>query len=253
MPAAFIGHGSPMNALERNRYTDAWRAFGASLPRPRAVLVVSAHWYINATAVTAMESPRTIHDFFGFPDELFAVEYPAPGAPWLAEAVAAAAQPHWVGADADSWGIDHGTWSVLCHVFPDADVPVAQLAMNAALPFEDHVDIGARLAPLRDEGVLILGSGNIVHNLRLFRFHDPAPTDWAARADEVIRAHIESGDHAALADWRVLGADVALGIPTPEHYLPLLYILALQRQGEQIHIFNDVVISAISMTSVLIG
>jgi 4,5-DOPA dioxygenase extradiol len=228
MPAAFIGHGSPMNALEHNRYTDAWRAFGASVPKPRAVLVVSAHWYINATAVTAMETPRTIHDFFGFPDELFAVEYPAPGAPWLAEAVAAVAEPHWVGADADSWGIDHGTWSVLCHMFPNADVPVAQLAINASLPFEDHVDIGARLAPLRDEGVLILGSGNVVHNLRMIDWSRPdAAFDWAKRFDEAGRKVMTSNPGDVL---RLRGEpEFAQAVPTPDHFIPLLYLAGVAR------------------------
>jgi 4,5-DOPA dioxygenase extradiol len=226
LPAAFIGHGSPLNALEENRYTVAWRSFGASVPQPRAILVVSAHWFINATAVTAMASPRTIHDFYGFPDELFAVEYPAPGSPELAEEIADIVKPVWVGVDRDSWGLDHGTWSVLCHAFPDADIPVVQLSINAAKPFDYHVDLGARLAPLRNNGVLIVGSGNVVHNLRAIQ---PALAsrgfDWAQRFDDAARALMTDGP-GSIARLQAHD-DFRPAVPTPDHFIPLLYLAGL--------------------------
>jgi 4,5-DOPA dioxygenase extradiol len=226
MPAAFIGHGSPMNALESNRYTGSWRALGAALPRPRAVLVVSAHWYINATAVTAMRRPRTIHDFFGFPDDLFAVDYPAPGAPEIAAEVEEIARPTWVGQDVDSWGIDHGTWSVLTHMFPEADVPVVQLSIDATKSFDEHLDLGARLAPLRESGVLVVGSGNVVHNLGGM---DPRRRDegfdWAQRFDDAARATM-TGSPDALPG--IVGArDFDAAVPTPDHFIPLLYLAGL--------------------------
>jgi len=226
MPAAFIGHGSPMNTLERNRYTESWRAFGASVPRPRAILMVSAHWTINATAVTAMARPKTIHDFYGFPQALFDVQYPAPGFPALAEEVADVVQPEYVGADLDSWGLDHGTWSVLVHAFPDADIPVVQLSLNILKPPEWHVAMGAKLAALRDRGVLLMGSGNVVHNLRAIDWNQPdAGFDWARRFDEDARRVMTERpeDAASLTTHR----DYQQSAPTPEHFLPLLYLAGL--------------------------
>ena len=252
MPAMFVGHGSPMNALEDNAFTRGWRGAAQRIPRPRAILCVSAHWESRGTFAAATPAPETIHDFYGFPKALFDVNYRAPGDPALAQQIASLTTSTLVQTTTD-YGLDHGAWSVLCIMYPRADIPVIQLSLDTAQPGAFHYRLGQELGVLRDEGVLILGSGNIVHNLRLFRFHDLAPIDWAARADAAIRTRIEAGDHAELQDWRSLGADVALGIPTPEHYLPLLYALGTQREGDKIHIFNDRVTSAISMTSLQIG
>ncbi|MET0827433.1 MAG: 4,5-DOPA dioxygenase extradiol, partial [Acidimicrobiales bacterium] len=231
-----------------------WGAFGRSVPRPRAVLCISAHWYVNATAVTAMAQPRTIHDFFGFPDELFAVEYPAPGLPELAEEVADVVDPVWVGADADSWGLDHGTWSVLVHMFPEADIPVVQLSINAIEPFDFHVDLGARLAPLRERGVLVVASGNVVHNLRAVNWSTPdAGFDWAQRFDEDAKAAMTStpGEIGRLRGH----ADFAAAVPTPDHYLPLLYLAGLaDAAGTPADILIDgYAYGSLSMTSYTLG
>lgn len=223
MPTAFLGHGSPMNALEMNRFSAAWRAFGDSTPRPRAILVISAHWYVQVTAVTAMAWPRTIHDFYGFPHELFEVEYPAPGDLCLAEEVAELAKPISVGLDRDGWGLDHGTWSVLRHAFPEADVPVVQLSIDARKSFDEHVALGAKLASLREQGVLIIGSGNVVHNLRELDWSKPdLAYDWARRFDDAARELLRANPADAAGLER--HPDFRRAHPTPDHFVPLLYI-----------------------------
>jgi 4,5-DOPA dioxygenase extradiol len=254
MPAAFLGHGNPMNALERNRYTEAWAAFGRSVPRPRAILVVSAHWYVQATAVTAMARPRTIHDFFGFPPALFDVEYPAPGLPELVEQVADLVKPTWVGADLDSWGIDHGAWSVLRHAFPDADVPVVQLSINALKPADYHLQLGAGLAPLREDGVLVIGSGNVVHDLgAVSRAMPDAGFDWARRFDDAAR-ELMLTDPAGVG--RLDGhRDHSRAVPTPDHFLPLLYVAGLAgASGQPADVLVDgYCYGSLSMTSYTVG
>lgn len=235
MPAIFFGHGNPMNALQDNAFTRGWRAIGDSLPRPKAVLAVSAHWYLPATLVTAMDTPRTIHDFGGFPRELYEITYPAPGSPELASRVEELLAPLAVGRD-HGWGLDHGTWSVLCHVFPDADIPVVQLSIDETEPPQFHYETARRLAPLREEGVLVIGSGNVVHNLHSYSWgrHTPEPLEWAARFDQHARKLITAGDDRALVDYEMLGSDALLSVPTPEHYLPLLYVIALRSEGEPV-------------------
>ena len=254
MPVAFFGHGTPMNALGDNRYSRAWAAFGASVPRPRAILMISAHWYLNATALTAMARPRTIHDFYGFPDELFAVEYPAPGDPELAAEIAEVLQPFEVGLDAETWGLDHGAWSVLVHAFPDADVPVIQLSINAAKPFDHHLALGIALAPLRDRGILIAGSGNVVHHLGMVDWSQPdAGADWAQRFDDDAAALLLS-DPADVVGLQS-HSDYDLAAPTPEHFIPLLYFAGCAvASGETPEVLVDgYAYGSLSMASYVLG
>jgi 4,5-DOPA dioxygenase extradiol len=253
-PALFLGHGSPMNAIEDGEFRRAWVELGRRLPRPEAILCVSAHWETRGVFLTAAETPPTIHDFYGFPQELFAVRYPAPGAPALARRVASMLSS--VGAGLDpARGLDHGCWSVLVAMYPEADVPVVQLSLDSRQPAAFHYELAKRLRPLRDDGVLVLGSGNVVHNLRHADFGLDAGYDWAVRFDALVRAGVAAGDHAALVEYAGQGkGDARLAIPTPEHYLPLLYPLALQEPVDEVRIFNDrCVLGSISMTSVLLG
>lgn len=235
MPAIFFGHGNPMNALAHNAWTEGWAAIGKEISRPRAVLCVSAHWYLPATLVTAMPAPRTIHDFGGFPRQLYEIKYPAPGDPELAHRVQSILAPLSVELD-ERWGLDHGTWSVLCHVFPEADVPVIQLSIDETQPAEFHYKIAKRLAVLRDEGVLIAGSGNLVHNLHAYAWgrHDIAAFDWAVSFEARARKLLLAGHHEPLIAYETLGSDAALSVPTPDHYLPLLYVIAQQREGDEV-------------------
>lgn len=255
MPSIFIGHGNPMNALSQNTYTNGWTAIGQSIPRPKAILAISAHWYLPGTAVTSNLLPPTIHDFGGFPEQLYQFNYPAPGSLKLALRVQDLLSPVAVKLD-ESWGLDHGTWSVLCHIFPHANIPVVQLSMDATQPLQFHYEMGKRLAALREEGVLILGSGNIVHNLRMYAWGqaDVAAFDWAVRFENQVRALLQKGDDQALVDYPKLGADAVLSVPTPEHYLPLLYVIATRRENEPLsYPVEGFEGGAISMLSVQIG
>jgi 4,5-DOPA dioxygenase extradiol len=238
MPAIFFGHGSPMNTLERNRYTTTWHKIGESTPKPAAILSISAHWYTRGTAVTATDRPKTIHDFYGFPQALFDVQYPARGDVDLAARVRQMLRPVEVSLD-HSWGLDHGTWSVLKHAYPDADVPVVQLSIDGTQPPQFHYEIGKRLAPLRDERILVIGSGNVVHNLSLMRRGGGPPFDWAVRFNERVRRALSLRDHQALIEFERAGEDAQLSVPTPEHYLPLLYIAALQGDDEEMSFAVD--------------
>lgn len=256
MPAIFFGHGSPMNALQDNRYTQAWEQLGASVAalKPRAILSISAHWYIRGTSVTAMPMPKTIHDFGGFPQALFDVQYPAAGDPALAAQVRDLLAPMSVEMD-HSWGLDHGTWSVLVKAFPKADVPVIQLSIDATQPPEFHFELGRKLASLREQGVLIIGSGDVVHNLRLANWDPQAPArDWAMRFNSSIGASLLAGDLQKVTDYAALGEDGKLSVPTAEHFLPLLYVIGTRQDDEVISIpIDGIDMGAISMMSVVVG
>lgn len=251
MPAVFLGHGSPMNAIERNRFHLGWESLGKLLPRPKAVLCISAHWEAPGLRVTASQKPETMHDFSGFPNELFAVQYPAPGDPGLALRVRDLLQSHGVVLDAQR-GLDHGAWSVLGPMYPLADLPVVQLSMDTRQAVQFHYDLARKLSPLRDEGVLILGSGNIVHNLRTFSYNDPGAPRWALDFNDAVKQKLMSGDHQALIDYGMLSEHGSLAVPTVEHYLPLIYILGMQTDMDKVELINDTVLSSISMTSVVI-
>lgn len=256
MPALFLGHGSPMNVLEDNRYTQTWQQLGATLPRPLAILAVSAHWYTRGTAVTAMNNPRTIHDFGGFPQALFDVRYPAPGSPELAQQVMNLLAPIAVHADQE-WGFDHGSWGVLAKMYPDADIPVVQLSIDGTKPAEWHYALGQKLASLRDEGVMIVASGNVVHNLRMLRWQGAETVyPWAESFNQFVRENLDF--HGEAADHPLVNfmqhPDAQLSNPTPEHYLPLLYILGARAADEAISIpVEGMEMGAISMMSVQIG
>lgn len=255
MPSIFFGHGNPMNALLTNTYTQRWNGIGRELPKPKAILCVSAHWYLPGSAVTISTAPKTIHDFGGFPKELYQVEYPAPGDPQLAERVQKLLAPIPVELD-HSWGLDHGTWSVLCHVYPQADIPVVQLSIDETQPPSFHYEIGRRIAPLREEGVLIVGSGNLVHNLHTYAWgrHIVEPFDWAIRFEQLARELILGEEGEQLVDYERIGRDALLSVPTPDHYLPLLYILGTRQTGEQaVFPVEGVDGGSISMLSVQLG
>jgi len=259
MPVLFVGHGSPMNAIEDNEFSRQWHAVGRTLPTPQAILCISAHWETRGTLVTAMEQPRTIHDFGGFPRELYAAQYPAPGSPQLAQETKNTVKKTRIEFD-QTWGLDHGTWSILKQMFPNANVPVVQLSLDYTKSAQAHYDLGKELAPLRQKGVLIIGSGNIVHNLRLvtfpnsdFDFNESFALDWAIEANALFKKLINEHNHAALIDYPALGKAVQLAVPTAEHYLPMLYTIALKQENDSISYFNDkAVAGSLTMTSLTI-
>lgn len=257
MPVLFLGHGSPMNAIEENEFVDGWRNIGKTIPKPNSILCISAHWETRGTYVTAMEHPKTIHDFGGFPGELYEVQYPAPGSPELAKETKRIIKKTEAGLD-EKWGLDHGTWSVVKHLYPEADVPVIQLSMDYTKEPQYHYDLAKEVSSFRKKGVLIIGSGNIVHNLGMADWENiDTPGfgyDWAIEANEKFRKLILSDDHKTLINYRSQGREVNLAVPTPEHFIPLLYCLALKQENETVKIFNDkAVAGSLSMTSIKIG
>ncbi|MGF7139797.1 4,5-DOPA-extradiol-dioxygenase [Roseimarinus sediminis] len=256
MPVLFLGHGSPMNAIEENEFVKGFRNIAGELPGPVAILCISAHWETKGTFVTAMEQPGTLHDFGGFPKELFAVQYPAPGSPDLAKETQSLIDKTNVGLD-EQWGLDHGAWSVIKHLYPKADIPVIQMSIDYSQPAQYHYELARQINSLRRKGVLIIGSGNMVHNLRMVewnRLNETFGFDWALEASERMKSYILKGDHQQLIDFRSQGEAFNLAIPTPEHYLPLLYTLALQEQNEEVKLFNDkAVAGSLTMTSLKIG
>lgn len=256
MPVLFLGHGSPMNAIEENEFVDGWRNIGVTLPKPATVLCISAHWETRGTYVTAMEQPKTIHDFGGFPDELYAVQYPAPGSPVLAKEIKSLVTTTQVGLD-DKWGLDHGCWSVVKHLYPDAGIPVIQMSMDYNMSAQQHYDLAKELGILRNKGILIIGSGNMVHNLGMVawnKLNDTYGYDWAIEAGEKMKNFILNGDHKQLINYKSQGRSFDLAIPSPDHYVPLLYALALQEKDDIVTIFNDKPVGgSLSMTSVKIG
>jgi len=256
-PVLFIGHGSPMNAIEENEFVTGWRNIGKTIPKPNAILCVSAHWETRGTFVTAMEKPRTIHDFGGFPAELFEVQYPTPGSHELAKETKALIKKAEVGLD-ENWGLDHGCWSVLRHLYPNADIPVIQLSLDYLQSPQYHYDLSKELSSLRKKGVLIIGSGNMVHNLGMVnweKMEEPGyGYDWAMEANEKMKKLILANDHKSLINYKLQGRAFDLAIPTPDHFLPLLYSLALKEENEKIEVFNDkAVAGSLTMTSIKIG
>jgi 4,5-DOPA dioxygenase extradiol len=254
MPVIFAGHGSPMNAIENNEFSRSWSAIGKQIPKPGMILSVSAHWETRGTYVTGMEKPQTIHDFGGFPQALFDMEYPAPGNSHMAKEISDSFNGMHVGID-QSWGLDHGTWSILVHMFPKADIPVVQLSLDYGLEPQAHFKLATQLSQLREKGVLILGSGNLVHNLRLVDWeHQDSVADWALEANDTFKRLISQGDYQQLIDYRRLGRAVQLAVPTPEHFLPLIYTMAIRKKDEEFSFFNDKsLMGSLSMTSVIIG